>query len=374
MGGNPAPAGPLYGLSALIPGDVRTSYLAFVDRLDADLEIDLSDTLEIPNAGLAIAAPEPDRFFLIDGQAPQVSRWTLGEDGTPNLMGQLSFAQISPSANSARPANFAYTAPTRGYVFDTLIEDLVLWNPQDLAIEGVVSLEEEIDFGGFFASVGSRTVWRGDELVVPMTSFMFTGSIGPTSRLLFIDSATDAVSQVVEIGCAGVSHVIVTEDGTLYAGSDSSSITNRLAELSDGDECIVRIPPGSYEIEERTLIAERTGGVPAGGLYPSSGTYAYMRVLDESLVPDGPSTIGELNGTPLWHWGRIDLAGTEDVEVFTDRDPVAQSPLAFVVDDVTWAVEPGADLASGRLVDLSGEEPVSGVELRGIVLNAFRIR
>ncbi|MEO0606427.1 MAG: hypothetical protein AAF211_33680 [Myxococcota bacterium] len=369
-----APDGPLFGASALIPGEVRTSFLAFGETLTDELETDLSETLEIPSAGLAIAGPELGTFFLVDGQAPVASRWEIGDDGEPRPTGEISFANISPSANSARPANFVYASPTKAYVLDTLVGEMAIWNPADLSIVGTVDIEEELEGDGFIAGVGARPVERDGEIVVPISFFTFTGIIGPTSRLLFIDPTTDSVREVVDIDCASVSHVIVADDGTLYAGSDAASITNRLGGLSNGEECFVRIDPGSYEIAERTLISERTGGVPAGGMFLSSGTLAYVRVLDESLVPEGKATIGELNSTPMWHWGRLDLAGTDDAVVFDERDPVSQSNLSFLVDGRSWAVEPGADFASGRLVDLSGEAPASGAELPGIVLNAFRIR
>ncbi|MEM6926917.1 MAG: hypothetical protein AAF602_08325 [Myxococcota bacterium] len=349
-----APGEPVFGASTLIPGEVRTSFLAFGDTLTDELETELGETLEIPSAGLAIAGPELGTFFLIDGQAPVASRWEIGANGEPTPTGEISFANISPSANQARPANFVYASPTKGYVFDTLSGEMAIWNPSDLSIVGTVDIEEELESDGFFASVGSRPVVRDGEIVMPITFFNLTGTIGPMSRLLFVDPTIDAITRIVEIDCAAVSHVIVTEDGTIYAGSDASSITNRFGGLSNGEECFVRIEPGTYEIAERTLISERTGGVPAGGMFLSSGTFAYVRVLDESLVPEGDLTIGQLNSTPMWYWGRLDLSGTDDAEVFDAREPVSQSNLSFLVDGEAWAVEPGADFGSGRLVNLTG--------------------
>lgn len=372
-GGEPDPGEPLLAVSVRVPGVTQTAFVAFVPSLDADVEVDLAETLEVPSGGIAIGGIVPSELYLIDGDAPRMTRWRVGPDGTPSMTGELSFANVSPSASGASVNTFVFASPDRGYVFDTIILDMVLWDPTDLEIDGTVSIEE-LAIPGLIPLVGGRTVVRDGEIVVPVIYANFGGVIGPESRLVFLDPATDRITRIVEVPCASVSHLLLLEDGTIYGASDSSSVTNRIAELSNGTECIVRVDPGTYEVAEQTLITDRTDGVPAGGMYLASGTDIWMRVLDETLVPRGTLSIGELNGTEMWHWGRFDLRGDDLAMVLRERDPIAQSNLSFLIDGRMYSVATAADFSGGALTDMTGDEPLTGLGLPGIIVNAFRLR
>ncbi|MEM7604623.1 MAG: hypothetical protein AAF411_04635 [Myxococcota bacterium] len=368
----PTSDAPIFGVSVVTAASPQTAFLAFVSAIDGSVELDVTNAIEIPGAGVAVAGPNPGEFFTTSGDAPILTRWTIDAAGQPTPSGEISFERFSTSATRARPANVIFPSPTRGYVLDTLTRRMVRWNPQELLIEDSVSLEA-LELSGFIPLV-DRAVTREGLIVVPVTYVQFSGTIGPQSRLLVIDPASDSIERVVDIDCAAVSHLFVEPDGTLYAASDSASITNRLGGLSDGDECIVRFDAGSFEASERTLFSEALGGQQGGGLYQAVGGFAFARVLDETLAPSEPMAIGEINATPLFRWARIGLGSAVSPVFFWDMTPIAQSSATFVVDGRSWGLAPGRDFAGGRLVDLSGDEPVEGLAVDGIVVNVFRLR
>ncbi|MEM9066930.1 MAG: hypothetical protein AAGE52_00450 [Myxococcota bacterium] len=361
-----------FAISARISGTPQTGLLSFVETLDADTEVDPTIGLEVPGGGIAVPGPTPGTFFTTNGQAPVVTRWRISEDRVLRQDGEISFAGSSVDASRASPANLVFTSPTRGYVLDTLSRRMVLWNPEEMVIDRTESLDQ-LDLPGWIPLV-NRGVRRGNDLVIPVTYASFSGSINELSRVLVIDTEAEAISQVIDVDCEGVTYARVLDDGTIYVASDTASVTNRLAGLSAGEECYVRFDPGSYDIAERVLFSERTGGVPSAAMFGGTGTVVFTRVLDESLVPDGTLTIGELNGTSMWRWGRFDLAGDEDAEVFTDLEPFSTSQITFTIDDTAYVVAPGADFSGGRLFDVSGDRPVRAIQTAGIILNGFRLR
>ncbi|MEM9192874.1 MAG: hypothetical protein AAGF12_27110 [Myxococcota bacterium] len=363
---------PTLALSTVIPGTPRTGSLLFVDSFGAGTEVDQSMGLEIPGGGIAVAGPTPGTFFTTNGQAPVITRWRFAEDGTVMQDGELSFAGFSVDASRAGAGNFVFTSPTRGYILDTLSLEMVLWNPEAMVIDGSQSLDA-LGISGWFG-LANRGVLRGTDYVVPVAYAQFTGSINELSRLLVLDINSETISRTVDIDCEGVTYVRVLEDGTLYAASDTASVTNRLAGLSDGEECYVRMGPGSYDIAERVLFSSRTGGTDAAGMFGGEGTEVFIRVLDSSLVPTQPSSVGQLNSTRMWRWARLDLAGTEDAIGFPDLEPFSTSQVTFTIDDTIWVVAPGADFSGGRLFDVSGERPVGGIAASGLIVNGFRPR
>ncbi|MEM7435789.1 MAG: hypothetical protein AAF436_11600 [Myxococcota bacterium] len=372
--GSPDPDGPLYAVSVRIPGTPVAAFVAIVDSLEAGTEVDLETALEIPNGGLAVGTEGTGVLYAVDGATPQLTRFEVSADGAFVPSDTLSTQEFSRSSNSAAAGNFVFISETKAYIIDTLSLVIVVWDPSLMEITGTIDLGEAQE-DGLIALIGDQSVRRDNELVFALGYVSVGSAFGPDSKLVFVDTETDSIRRIVDVNdCAQASSVLLDPGGDVYAASGAANVFNRLAGLSAGAECIVRVPAGTYDIEDYALLSARTDGAPAGSLLPQSGTKAYTRVLDDSLIAAGASDIGDFNQSQAWRWGLVDLAGDEPFELITSLDPKSGSTIPFRIDGETWGSQGEPMFASSRLVNLSSDQPRLGLEATGVIINVFRVR
>ncbi|MEM7139029.1 MAG: hypothetical protein AAF500_20820 [Myxococcota bacterium] len=372
--GSQGPDGPLYAVSVRIPVTPVTAFVAIVDSLEAGTEVDLETALEIPNGGLAVAPEGSGVVYAVDGATPRLTRFEVSADGDFEPTETLSTQEFSRSSNSAAVGNFVFVSETKAYIIDTLSLIIIVWDPSTMEITGTIDLSGA-QLGGFVALIGDQSVQRGSELVFALGYVSVDAAFGPDSKLVFLDTETDSIARIVDVnGCAQVSSVLLDPGGDVYAASGAPSVFNRLAGLSAGVECIVRVPAGTYDIEDYALLSSRTDGAPAGSLLPQGGTKAYARVLDEDLIAPGASDLGDFNQSQAWRWGLLDLAGDEPFELITSLDPKSGSTTPFHIDGETWGSQGEPMFASSTLVNLSSDRPRLGLEAPGVIINVFRLR
>lgn len=63
-----------------------------------------------------------------------------------------------------------------------------------------------------------------------------------------------------------------------------------------------------------------------------SDTRAYVRVLDESLLPSGVVDISQINGALAWTWGILDFERSGPLDVLSDLELKAGSTNPFIID------------------------------------------
>ncbi|MEM7156548.1 MAG: hypothetical protein AAF799_27120 [Myxococcota bacterium] len=363
-----------YAVSVVLPGTPRQGYVVMVDSPADDIDVDLGQALEIPNGGIAVGPDDGEVVYLVDGATPRLTEFSIDSAGGITEGRTLSMEGFTASSSGARHGNFVFLSDTKAYVIDTLTQLVGIWDPSRFEITGTIDLG---DTGavGWIGVIGGRPLDRDGELVYSQSFVSFSSAYGPMSNVVFLDPQTDTVTRTVEIpDCAALTSLVLADNGDLWGASDVSSVFNRIGGLSDGTECIFRIPAGTYEVDRYVTFAERTGGRQGGTLMQQRDTEVYVRLLDEDLLPADVETLGDANGAAAWRWGRLDLAGDEPIEVFTDLPPMAGSTRVLQLDGTTWATEATALLATARMMDLSGDVPRGGLEVPGIIMNAFRIR
>ncbi len=375
-GGNPQrPTGEaLYAVSIRIPGTPIEAAAVLLEGLDADVVPDLPTALDVPNAGSAVGTNGEGRIYVADGATPQLTEFELGENGSLKQGRTLSLQAFVASASGVAAGNFVFSSPTKAFVIDTLGRTIVTWNPATMEITNTVDIGQ-IAVSGQIPVIAGRPVARDGEVVVALAYIELPSAFAPDSKLMFIDPASETVTQLVTVSdCAGVSDILVDENGDLYIASDVAAVFNRLSGLSSGTECVGRVPAGSYAVEDRTPFGQFTEGADGGSLMQQQGTHAYTRILDESLLPSDPGDISDYNGTAAWRWGRLDTSGKEPFELIGDLPPQSGSSRSFMIDGAIWATESTPMLERTALYDMSTESLQPGVSVPGIVMNAFRVR
>jgi len=364
----------VYAVSIRIPGTPVSAFVALVDSIDASRRLDLGEAIEIPNGGIAVGPERGGSVFLVDGATPQFEKIDVLPDGTLERRGLLSTQRFSLTSSGVAAGNFFFLSETKAYVIDTLAFLIIVWNPETLEIVDTIDFSEA-RVPGTLSVVGNTSVRRDSELVFAL-SLVADSTFQPDSTLVFIDVETDTVNRVVKVpDCSAVSDLMLTANGSLYAASDVASVFNRLSGRNDDTaECFVRVPPGTYDLEDYTLFSERTGGQLAGTMLQLSDTRAYVRVLDESQLPTSILDIPDVNGASAWSWGIVDLSGSTPFQPLGGLDLKAGSTNPIIIEGAFWATESDDGFVSSNLVDLSSETPRPGLTSTGVILNAFRVR
>ena len=365
---------PVYAVSFRIVGIPVSGFVALVDSLDANAEVDLGRSIEIPNGGLAVGPERGGSIFLVDGATPRLEKVELLPDGSVESRGVISTQAFSISSSGVSAGNFVFLSETKAYVIDTLALLIIVWNPESLEILGTIDFSDA-RVAGSLGLVGNRSIRRDNELVFAL-SRIAGSTFEPDSALVFVDVENDSINRIVELpDCAAVSDLMITDDGSIYAASDVASVFNRLSGRNDDTtECFVRIPTGTYDVENYTVFSQRTDGRLAGTMLQLSDTRAYVRVLDESLLPSGVVDISQINGALAWTWGILDFERNGPLDVLSDLELKAGSTNPFIIDGAFWATESNDGFESSNLVDLSGETPSPGLTSPGSIINAFRVR
>lgn len=374
-GATPTDDNALYVVASIIQGTPPSAFAGFTDSLDADAEVDIGSALELPNNGQAIGPDRGNTLFVVDGFVPRITRFELRGDGSLEEGETVSAEGISPTSMGANPGNFIFVSDTKAYAIDTFSNTVIVWDPSEMVLRGSFDISEAQEENSV-GLISRNHVRRGNEIVF---SLGFVRQVGyeSFSKLVFIDTESDTVTRVETIeGCSYMIHLFGDDAGDVYAGSVVTSVFNRLVGNPAGPECVVRVAAGEYTPTEYTTYPERTGFANAASLVQQQGTKAYIRILDDALVPDiSEFRPSEVNALLAWRWGLVDLATDDPPRVFTDLEPRSGSIAAYYVDGTAYSSESDRSAGSSRLVNLSGTEgPEPGVRATGLIKHVFRVR
>ncbi|MEM8608777.1 MAG: hypothetical protein AAGF92_16855 [Myxococcota bacterium] len=374
-GSAPVDPDPLYVVASLIQGTPVSAFAGFAESLDADVEVDISDALELPNNGQAIGPNRGNVLYVVDGNVPRITRFDFDDDGSLVQGDTVSAEGMTPSSMGANPGNFVFVSEDKAYAIDTFNANVVVWNPTDMVLRGsfdIGEITEETSVG----LISRNHVRRGNEIVFTLGYVRAVG-YESFSKIVFLDTETDTITRIETVeGCSYAIHLFEDDNGDIYTGSVVTSVFNRLVGNPAGPECVVRIPAGQYTPTDYATFPDKTGFPNAASLAQQQGSKAYIRILDDSLVPDlSEFRPSEVNALLAWRWGLVDLATDDPPRVFTELEPRSGSIAAYYVDGTTYSSESDRSAGSARLVNLSGPDgPEPGVRVTGLVKHVFRVR
>jgi hypothetical protein len=138
---------------------------------------------------------------------------------------------------------------------------------------------------------------------------------------------------------------------------------------------MVRLAPGSNELDPMTVSLNEVLSGVVGGLIPGADGSAYVRVLDTSRFESTPdATYLEVYSASAWATWRIDLLGA-GLPVRVDRPPLAGGIKVFEVDGQAYENESAANFASTTLVRTTGEgAPARALTMPGATWGIVRLR
>lgn len=348
-----------FALATTVLGqDSNTTFVRYLEELDVG-KVELENARSYP--GNATIGSVGGMFFVGSGESPKVTRFNVGEDGTLEKNGQISFSQYVDKAPLF--ANM-FVDETSAYL-DKEESSRVIWNPKEMTIERkdrLDPIEKKVDKKP--VSQGSRRgmVVRGD---VAFQSFYWAGpdfyEYAPNSKILVYDTETDEIKNVIEAPCPGLGVGTEDEEGNVYftnwVGPSAAPVIEGESEAPS--PCAVRIDAGETTLNEDWTrdLTEMTDGRQVTAMRMLEGSTAIAAVLDEEKVDadseTDPQKITYANNWELW---RLDLEEGTGSKV-PGIGHIAGGYYAFRLDGRMVVTLPDADYGSttGYEVSVDGE-------------------
>jgi len=353
-----------------------TSYFHVVASLAAGTEIDESRALELPGAAKLVSMPDVGWFGIHSGEAPIVTRYTL--DASDRLVEGKSMSFANYGVEGLWDTHYVVSS-TKAYYADRAGEQLIIWNPSTMKVQGTIPLPET-EREGYLANYGYSPIMRGKSLLISVGWFDWEESdsvLGETG-LVEIDTETDSVVAVeVDDRCGGVVQPITLESGdTLLASGALAAVAHRLDRLPT-KPCALVVRKGETKFDadylgELDAISEfEMVGEPV----PAGGNAVFLRAYDDSLadvVEDGATW--ETTGQVAWAWLRWE-AGSDDAETVSELEPATSDVVWFETDGHVYGIQTTDTYSKSTLVDLArAGGPKDGLVAPGFLHGVARVR
>jgi len=353
-----------------------TSYFHVLPGIDASVEVDPGQALEVPGPAKLFAYGELGWFAVGDGESPTITRYTLSPDG--KLAPGVSISLLDYGVSDLWDSLY-FASADKAYYPDAHNSQLIVWNPTRMEVTGSISLPETAR-DGYLSYYGVTPIRRGSELLFSVGWFdwLETDTILPETGLVVLDTKTDEVRRFdVDPRCAGVTHAVELDSGDAYFVSSAlAGAAHRLGRLETAP-CALRVGRDADAFDEdfELALGSLTDGAIAGEPASAGGDALFLRVLDDDEVTvASESRTWDVTGQPAWRWVRWDVTRGE-LTPLTDLAPSTADVFWFRVEDKVFASETAPDYSKTTLIDLTAElGQRRALTLPGFLQNIARVR
>jgi hypothetical protein len=370
------PQSPVYALTVQVFGETEnTSYVLLTETIDADTELSLEDAVaEIPGRALGTGADGGEALFVASDQAPTITRYALGADGELVEEGTVSFLGKGVTKFGEYGGQFQYVTDDKAYWFDGPTAQIVVWDPSAMKTGAQISLEalahegEVLSFTAAPVRKGSKlytfAAWRRDLEIVPRLA------------VVIVDTEQDTARIVEDTRCGYVRDGVLHDDGYLYLATEAFGSAARYLNTDNPDPCLLRLETDSDSLDRgfQISLAALSGSAAAGSLVVGPGNEAFLRILDETAIPEDVTNPRALASLPVWSWAKLSLGDEPSLEPL-DADLAGGSVLpvhlgarafapVFVAGEETHFVELTKD----------GPADTPAVVIPGLMFSAVKLR
>jgi hypothetical protein len=349
----------------------ETSYLNVLASLEPQT-INYTRAVELP--GWADVWVHEGRVFVSSGDAPTITRYAVGSDGTLTADGTLSFTSYG-LIDAAFWSN-TFVAPDKGYMINGTSE-YVVWNPETMEITGTIPFPTIGEREGLIARAGTTdrsNVIRDGKLYQPL----YWGDedyvlFAPDSRIAVFDIATDTVETVIEAPCSAPDVGTLDDAGNLYFSTWTGGVYGPL-QLDQPPSCVTRIPAGSTTAEVAFTFASVADGREGAAVRHIGGGRLVFPVFHHERVDfdsgEDPWTLIGAKNWRLWSYDRQ----TGAAAVIDSVDWNSGAPYIFPVAGQTHLLIPGTDYASSTIYRLDEQAIATPLfETRGWAMRLFAL-
>ncbi len=277
------------------------TYVTLLGDLDVD-EVLLDDSIEFP--GWSSVFTSGGKLLVSSGEAPRITRYSVE---SPTEISELETLEFL----GAGYADSEFVSETKAYVFE---EDAIVWNPDEMVIEGRFELPVEDDraddmlFSGLYE--GRAVAISGNRMYVTAHWANWDDyRVSEDSLIVVIDTDEDRVIKTIPVDCPYFDFTSVDDDGTVYFSNWVYSVPQTLLE-GKRKACSVRILPGQDDVDPSWSLefASVTEGREGAALYAIGGGKAVFSVFyDELAETGGDIDMSTYADGAYWRFWLLDL-------------------------------------------------------------------
>jgi hypothetical protein len=376
----PGPTGPdtepRYLIHSAVQTDgTRMNYFTLVDSLDQASQLDYSQSLELPGRPRLYAAQGIGFFAIGGGEAPTITRYELQEG---RLVPGRSISLQAQGVRQLGPQAVLFASPTKAYYKDDAQAQVIVWNPEEMAIEKVLPLPKELVKQGYVTSLSQWASRSGEAYFTVGWTTTTYDRVLPGTVLVRLDMATDSLTQVPDERCRDISKTARLGD-TLYFFSGVINGLGHTAYSSQNggqQDCILRISPGrqTFDADYLGTIATALGDKRVGTVVSvTEDGKAWVQVADTTITPSAPGTTYGEWYSKGWSWWSLPLESLSNA-ARVQAEPGAYSGFTASSGSSFFVSQSTADYSVSTLMELSSGAPRAGVSLPGFVLDVTRLR
>jgi hypothetical protein len=366
----PPPTNPAYMVaSRLRTPSGRTFYVSVEPDLEART-VDLSRAFELN--GFSRAYAYDGAVFTMDSEALEITRHRV--TGDLDLVPQGSFSLAGRGIRAFRPL-FVFLSSTRAYYVDFDGLQVVVWNPEEMVIEGTFPLEN-VDREGFTTEATDVRV-VGDRVFVTLAWTNFTLlDLVPKVGVLVLDAANDAQEGIFEDDrCAAAGGAFVGADGDLYVLGDNDD--GRYAAFGSRElppPCLLRVRAGAdgFDPDYYLDLRELTGAPELGHIAGLEDGTAVTRVIDADIDFASIEDPTDLAFEEIWDWMVLDIEAPSASSLGLPLSALPFPP--FEVDGTLVVQREDGEDGTSTLYRVEGDTAVESLTVDGEFLQLARIR
>ncbi|WP_437656497.1 hypothetical protein [Sorangium sp. So ce1182] len=352
------------------------SYFHVVPSLEQGTVVDPSQAMEIPGSARLFAFADQGWFGVGDGESPTISHYTL--DARDALVKGDAISLQPFGVQSLWQTNYL-VSPTKAYHPDRAGEQLVVWNPTTMEVQGTIPLPDT-SREGYLALYGYASIQRGKTLLFSVGWFDWTANdtILPETGLVAIDTETDTVVRFdVDDRCGGITESVEMASGDAYFVSSALAGAAHHLERLETEPCALRVlkDADSFDPDYVVRLGDLTDGAIAGDPIPAGRDSLFLRALDEDLTTVGDETKSfEITGQKAWRWWRWDTA-TGEATLVAELAPSPANVSWFDVDGRIFTIDEKTDSIESTLIELTAEGgPKLGLTTPGYLHGVTKVR
>ena len=371
-----------YALTSVIRNpDSDTGFVLRTQRLDGQ-RLDIGAALEVPGGAVVYGAGD-STIFVGQGDAPILTRYEVGIDGSLTETGRMSLANEGLSRTWWAQQQVQFASPTRAYL---ILSDgrVIVWNPTEMTIEetiqipGVQRQGYEIWTSRPFARQQDEIVWTINW--VNFNNEEFLGEVA--FAVMDLPTGEVSVSPSVQ-GCGEVSRGAIAESGeTVWVTSTYGAAINLIDSDRHPTPCLLRVAPGamafSEGVEEPNALLPEVGGLVAEVTQMRPG-YAVIRAfnpdaLEVEITPETQQY--EISQASVWSWHWVNL-DTGDTGLIPELGLTLADSYPYQVGERSVTTFPLEDFSETDLVDLTNVDsgsPETLLTAPGFIYSALEVR
>jgi hypothetical protein len=365
---------PLYALESMIFDDKgQTTYVLLLDALETQPALTLGKAREF--AGYAAADASGGKLIVSDGEKPQLTRYSIGEDHSWKQEQTLSFSNY---ASTSIP-NSIMVSPTQAYApFDGT--NHLVWNPAELAIVGPMTAPADIPLtrDGLDVYRGYGHVISGNMVYQPYYWSNQAFSQYTASKIAVIDTTKNDYTATTDAPCPHLHIATKDDEGNVYFSNGQGSVAAAVLNTAHPRNCIARIKAGQTTLDTDFTVnfASLTEGREGGNFYylrDGMGFFNVYHAERDNIVP-GTTEAAVIDNSSSYHLWTLDLK-TKQAKMMDGIDYIGGQSVAFTIDQRTFVAVPAGDYSSTAIYEiLPSGAAEKRFDVQAWMFHMFRVR